>query len=122
MSDTLIVIFVPGQTGIFSRFVSLAPAAFRQTHFFKALRIFIETPHCTQVLIGLGQPLPLTVMPSSSSLYAFTSVLIKTRQMLAGSDGLKTALFLYRLLKAARWQLSILYNKYAGGTGAIAVS
>lgn len=93
MSDTLIVIFVPGQTGIFSRFVSLAPAAFRQTHFFKALRIFIETPHCTQVLIGLGQPLPLTVMPSSSSLYAFTSVLIKTRQMLAGSDGLKTALF-----------------------------
>lgn len=44
------------------------------THFFIALRIFIETPHCTQVLMGLGQPFPLTVIPSSSSLNAFTSV------------------------------------------------
>lgn len=63
-----------------------------QTHLFRALRIFIETPHCTQVLMGLGQPFPFTVIPSSSSLYAFTSVLIRTSQTeryQLGSEGLK---------------------------------
>lgn len=33
----------------------------------------MDTPHCTQVLMGLGQPFPFTIMPSSSNLYAFTS-------------------------------------------------
>lgn len=51
-----------------------------QTHFFRALRIFMDTPHCTQVLMGLGQPFPFTVIPSSSSLYAFTSGFITTSQ------------------------------------------
>lgn len=40
----------------------------------------MDTPHCTQVLMGLGQPFPLTIIPSSSSLNAFTSVVIKTCQ------------------------------------------
>lgn len=66
---------------------SLAPAIITQTHFFRALRIFIETPHCTQVLMGLGQPLPLTMMPSSSSLYAFTSSNQTERQTV--NEGLK---------------------------------
>ncbi|TNN39442.1 hypothetical protein EYF80_050387 [Liparis tanakae] len=38
-----------------------------RTHLFMALRIFMDTPHCTQVLMGLGQPFPFTLMPSSSS-------------------------------------------------------
>lgn len=42
-------------------------------YFLRAVRIFMEIPHCTQVFIGLGQPFPLTVIPSSSSLYTFTS-------------------------------------------------
>lgn len=51
-----------------------------QTHLFRALRIFMDTPHCTQVLMGLGQPFPFTVIPSSSSLYALTSGIITTSQ------------------------------------------
>lgn len=35
----------------------------------------MDTPHCTQVLMGLGQPFPLTVMPSSSSLNEATSAM-----------------------------------------------
>lgn len=42
-------------------------------YFLRAVRIFMEIPHCTQVFIGLGQPFPLTVIPSSSNLYTFTS-------------------------------------------------
>lgn len=42
-------------------------------YFLRAVRIFMEIPHCTQVFIGLGQPFPLTVIPSSSSRYTFTS-------------------------------------------------
>ena len=41
---------------------------FIQTDRLRALRIFMEVPHCTHVFMGLGQPFPLTVMPSSSSL------------------------------------------------------
>lgn len=54
--------------------LSITTVSISQTYFFIALRIFIDTPHCTQVLMGLGQPFPLTVMPSRSNLYAFTSV------------------------------------------------
>lgn len=42
-------------------------------YFLRAVRIFMEIPHCTQVFIGLGQPFPLTVIPSISSRYTFTS-------------------------------------------------
>lgn len=45
----------------------------RSTHFFIALSTFMEIPHCTHILMGFGQPLPLTVMPSSSRRYSFTS-------------------------------------------------
>ena len=46
--------------------VSLFCSLHTTTYFFKTLRTLLETPHWTQCSMGLGQPFPRTLIPSSS--------------------------------------------------------